>query len=166
MTAQQDPATRPAPWPRAAVSAAIFRDGRVLIAERAKGPMSGVWSLPGGHVEAGETTRVAALRELREETAVEATLDGLVDVVDVIRHDGDGNLAVHYILTVFHGTWRAGEPVADVLTGLVPSMLHFWDILALGLVTIWTNGREKEPRTRRQEPEMAKLRLVIENPSR
>ena len=100
----------PVQWPRAAASAAIFRDGHVLLVERGKGPMRGIWSLPGGHIEPGEAARAAALREVMEETGVEARLLGLTDVVDVINRDADGVLKAHYILTVFFGDWISGEP--------------------------------------------------------
>ena len=54
-------------WPRAAASAAIFHHGRVLLAQRSKPPLKGIWSLPGGHIEPGEKAREAAHRELLEE---------------------------------------------------------------------------------------------------
>ena len=89
-------------WPKAAASAAIFRDdGKLLIGLRGKDPRRVVWSLPGGHIEAGETAGNAALRELREETGVEAELLGLVDINDVILHRPDGRLQAHYLLTIF-----------------------------------------------------------------
>ena len=97
-------------WPKAGVSSAIFRRDTVLLVERAKPPLAGLWSLPGGHVEAGETVRAAASRELTEETGIEARIDGLADVLDVILSPG-GTLQAHYIITVFHGQWLAGEPV-------------------------------------------------------
>ena len=76
-------------WPRCGASAAIFREGAVLLIERAKGALKGRWSLPGGHIEPGETAQAAAVREVREETGVEADIQGLVDIHDVIlRADG------------------------------------------------------------------------------
>jgi 8-oxo-dGTP diphosphatase len=103
--------TRPG-WPRPAASAAIFRDGQVLIAERDKGAMLGVWSLPGGHIEPGERAMAAALREVKEETGVEAELLGLADVHDVLIRNDSGLLTAHYVIAVYFGRWRGGEPVA------------------------------------------------------
>jgi 8-oxo-dGTP diphosphatase len=99
-------------WPRPAASAAIFRDGQVLIAERGKGAMLGVWSLPGGHIEPGERAMAAALREVKEETGVEAELLGLADVHDVLIRNDSGLLTAHYVIAVYFGRWRGGEPVA------------------------------------------------------
>ncbi len=99
-------------WPRAAASAAIFRDDAVLLVKRSKPPVSGVWSLPGGHIEPGERARDAALREVMEETGVTAEILGLADTHDVIIRDKKGMLKAHYLLAVFYGRWLAGEPIA------------------------------------------------------
>ncbi len=99
-------------WPKAAASAAIFRGDAVLLVERGKPPLSGVWSLPGGHIEPGEPARDAAEREVAEEAGVRAELLGLADVHDVIIRNGAGVLRAHFLLAVFYGRWLAGEPVA------------------------------------------------------
>jgi 8-oxo-dGTP diphosphatase len=100
-------------WPRAAASAAIFRGQEVLLVRRGKGgPLAGLWSLPGGHIEPGEPARAAALREVREETGVIAELAGLLDIHEAIRHGSAGELAAHYLLAVFYGRWVSGEPAA------------------------------------------------------
>ena len=99
-------------WPKAAASTVVFRGSEVLIVERGKGSLSGLWSLPGGHIEAGETARDAAAREVLEETGVEVEIHGIVDVHDVLLRDANEHLTAHYVLAVYYGTWRAGEPQA------------------------------------------------------
>ena len=105
----------PIQWPRAAASAAVFQDGMVLLARRAKPPLAGIWSLPGGHIEPGEKAREAAMRELHEETGVKADLMGIVDVKDVILRRDDGSLRAHYVITAFYGVWLSGtaRPQSD-----------------------------------------------------
>ncbi|HEX4892723.1 MAG TPA: NUDIX hydrolase [Hyphomicrobiaceae bacterium] len=99
-------------WPRCGASAAIFREDEVLLIQRAKGAYTGLWSLPGGHVEPGETARHAAQREVLEETGIEAEIGGLLDVHDIILRGEDDEVKVHYMIAVFWGRWKAGEPVA------------------------------------------------------
>jgi len=101
----------PDPWPRPAVSSAIFRGEQVLLVLRARPPYAGRWSLPGGRIKPGERAREAALRELFEETGVTAQISGLAEIVDVI-HTPKGVLSTHYVISVFFGTWLAGEPLA------------------------------------------------------
>jgi len=98
-------------WPRLGVSAAVWRDGKVLLVQRAKPPV-GIWAFPGGHVEAGERLVEAAARELREETGLTARFQGLVGLYDVIRRDGAGLVSVHYVIACYLGLAEDGEPVA------------------------------------------------------
>lgn len=97
--------------PRAAASACVFRGDAVLLVQRGKAPFAGRWSLPGGHIEPGERAMEAAIREVREETGVIATLREVAGVNDVILHDHAGQLTQHYVITVFGGS-GTGEPVA------------------------------------------------------
>ena len=99
-------------WPRPGASAIIFHGDTVLLVERGKGAMPGLWSLPGGHIEPGERAIAAARREVLEETGVEAEIIGLVDVHDVLLRNAGGDLAAHYVLAVYHGRHVSGEPVA------------------------------------------------------
>jgi 8-oxo-dGTP diphosphatase len=109
---QGEPLPRNGDWPRCGASAAVFRGEAVLLIVRAKGALKGLWSLPGGHIEPGETARAAAQREVLEETGVEADIDALVDVHDVILRSAEGALSAHYLIAVFCGRWRRGEPNA------------------------------------------------------
>ena len=97
--------------PRPGASAAIFRDGAVLLVERAAPPFAGLWSLPGGAIEGGELAQAAAARELYEETGIKAEFIGLVDVADVLVEEA-GQLSAHHVIAVYCGLWRAGEAKA------------------------------------------------------
>lgn len=110
-------ADQPQILPVPAVSAAIFRGltettPHILLIERGGPPYSGVWSLPGGHIEPGEKARDAAHRELREETGISAHIRSVVDIVDVVRRDPSGELTQHFVIASYAGLWRCGEPRA------------------------------------------------------
>ncbi|MDA7948439.1 MAG: NUDIX hydrolase [Hyphomicrobiaceae bacterium] len=113
--------------PTPAVSAAIFHDGKVLLAQRGKPPLTGVWSLPGGHIEVGEKARDAVARELAEETGIVADIVGIADVTDVILRHDDGSVRAQYVITVFYGHWQAGEARAmsdcQAVDWVAPDML-------------------------------------------
>ena len=98
-------------FPKLGASACVWRDGRVLLVERAKPPL-GLWSLPGGHVEAGETAIDAARRELMEETGITAALASFVGLYEIIRHDRSGALAAHYAVACYTGPADEGVAVA------------------------------------------------------
>lgn len=99
-------------WPRCGASAAVFRGAEVLLIQRAKGTFTGLWSFPGGHVEPGERAMEAARREVHEETGVEAAIGGVLDIHDIIVRGEADALAAHYVISVYWGHWRAGEPMA------------------------------------------------------
>lgn len=99
------------PWPKLGVSACVWRDGKVLLVERAKPPV-GIWAFPGGHLEPGESLEAAAARELQEETGLTARIDGLLGLYEVIRHGEGGVLSVHYVIACYHGMAEPGEPQA------------------------------------------------------
>lgn len=97
-------------WPRAAASAVLFRGEAVLLVERAKGPAEGLWSLPGGEIEAGETAEAAARREVEEETGLIAHIEGLAGVYDVIDHNEAGEVTLQYVIATYFGRADDGEP--------------------------------------------------------
>lgn len=96
----------PAPIP--AVGVVCLRGDKVLLVRRGRPPRLGEWSLPGGRIEPGERMVEAALRELREETGVEAQITGLIDVVDGLFPEAGR----HYVLIDYAARWLSGEPTA------------------------------------------------------
>lgn len=97
--------------PTLAASAAVFRGPLVLLARRGKGPGVGLWSLPGGRVEPGETVAAAAAREVREEVGVVAQIVALAAARDIIVHDADGVLTAHFVVLAHAARWQEGEPM-------------------------------------------------------
>jgi|ERR1700677_638164 8-oxo-dGTP diphosphatase len=95
--------------PYLAVSAAIFRDGRVLIVRRAEPPARGLYTLPGGVVELGETLVEAVTREIHEETGLEIEPHGLAGYRQLIARDGSGRIERHFVILPFAARWLAGE---------------------------------------------------------
>ncbi len=95
--------------PYLAVSAAIFREGRVLIVRRARPPSQGVYTLPGGGVELGETLEQAVIREVREETGLEIEPIELAGYRQMIARDADGRIERHFVILPFAARWIAGE---------------------------------------------------------
>jgi 8-oxo-dGTP diphosphatase len=95
--------------PYLAVSAAIFRDGRVLIVRRAQPPAHGLYTLPGGAVEVGETLEQAVIREVREETALEIKPFQLAGYCQLIARDAAGKIERHFVILPFAARWIAGE---------------------------------------------------------
>lgn len=95
------------------VGVVCLRGDKVLLIRRGTPPRLNQWSIPGGRLEWGETLQVAALRELKEETGVEAELLGLLDVVDgVFPARPGGEITRHYVMIDYAARWTGGEPVA------------------------------------------------------
>jgi 8-oxo-dGTP diphosphatase len=95
--------------PYLAVSAAIFRDDRVLIVRRARPPAHGLYTLPGGGVELGETLEEAVVREVREETGLEVEPMALAGYRQAITRDTAGVIERHFVILPFAARWVAGE---------------------------------------------------------
>ena len=122
---------------------AVIRDadGRLLLIKRGHAPGAGLWSLPGGHVLAGESDHAAVIREIREETGLTVAPGVLVGSVERQAPDG-GVLEIHdYEAAVIGGVLCAGDDAADarwagpaglVLLPLTPGLveaLAAWHVL-------------------------------------
>lgn len=125
--------TSPLPAPVPCAGVVCLRGDQVLLIRRGRPPLRGEWSLPGGRIEPGERAVDAALRELREETGVEAEITGLLDVVDGIFPDAGR----HYVLIDYAARWLSGEPVA----GDDATEAAFHSLGAVGEIVGWDETR-------------------------
>lgn len=87
--------------PLLAVAAILVRDGKVLLVQRGHPPAEGLWTLPGGGVETGESVRAALIREVREETGLSVTPGPLVEIFEVIEPDPAGRVKYHFVILDF-----------------------------------------------------------------
>ena len=87
--------------PLVGVGAVVFDADSVLLVRRAKAPLAGEWSLPGGAVELGETLEEAIVREVAEETGLRVMPLQVVKVFDHIDRDAEGGIRFHYVLVDF-----------------------------------------------------------------
>jgi ADP-ribose pyrophosphatase YjhB (NUDIX family) len=105
----------------AAVGAVVIFNNKILLVERAYPPGVGMWSIPGGVIEAGERISEAAKRELREETGLEAEPLGILWVLNNIVRDEIGRVKYHYVIVdvffdpkTLKGELRPGGDVTGV----------------------------------------------------
>jgi 8-oxo-dGTP diphosphatase len=99
--------------PFLAVSAAIFRDGKVLVVRRARKPALNLYTMPGGVVEAGETLAEAVAREVREETSLQIEVLTLAGHREAVMRDAQGRVERHFVIMCFAARWVSGEPVLN-----------------------------------------------------
>jgi 8-oxo-dGTP diphosphatase len=123
--------THPVP----AVGVVCFNtQGEVLLIQRGTPPRLSEWSIPGGRIEWGEATKAAALRELREETGVEAEIVDLIDVVDAIfTSRTSGDTTRHYVLIDYVARHVSGAPKA----GDDAAQARFVPITELPAYNLW-----------------------------
>lgn len=120
-------------------------EGRLLLVLRGREPGAGLWSIPGGKVEPGESLEAALRREVLEETALEVDVGEYVGTVERPAPDGDVFVIHDYRATPAPGATaaavRAGDDAADVgwftpdqvraldtVSGLVDALVS-WDVL-------------------------------------
>ncbi|HEX8791087.1 MAG TPA: NUDIX domain-containing protein [Polyangiaceae bacterium] len=115
--------------PELAVGAVVVdAQGRVLLVRRGRPPSVGSWSLPGGHVEPGETLEAAIAREVLEETAVRARVVCALGVVPVAREGYAYEIHEHLLVPLeLAPDPRGGDDAADA------RWVHPADAAAMGL---------------------------------
>lgn len=97
------------PDPKVAVVTVIFQDNQVLLTRRVNTPRQGLWTFPGGFVDAGEDPARAAERECLEETGLTVQITGLIEVLSGQEHPRGSHILIVYRGKVISGTVQPGD---------------------------------------------------------
>jgi 8-oxo-dGTP diphosphatase len=118
--------------PRVAVGAVVFKDDKVLLIRRAKPPAKGLWAIPGGSVNLGETLQQAAERETLEETNLTIQATTPVFTFEVIEKDNNNRVRFHYVIIDLVADYVSGIPFpgddADEVRWVSPRELKNLDV--------------------------------------
>jgi len=109
--------------PSLAVDGVIIKDNQILLIKRKNDPYKDKWAIPGGFVEYGEKTEDAVLREIKEETGLEAKISGLVGVYSDPKRDPRKHVvSITYLLKDISGTANGGDDAKEA---------KWWDVNGL-----------------------------------
>lgn len=100
--------------PLVGLGAVVVMDGNILLILRGRPPYEGLWSLPGGKLNMGETIEEALRREVAEETGLSIEVGNLAGVVESIDPEGRFHYVIlDYFATVSGGQLEAGDDASD-----------------------------------------------------
>jgi 8-oxo-dGTP diphosphatase len=97
------------PKPIVGVGAIVVREGKVLLVKRAANPSRGLWAIPGGSLELGETLQRGAEREILEETGIRIRAGAPVYAFDFLEYDANNRLQYHFVVVDMEAEYVAGE---------------------------------------------------------
>jgi ADP-ribose pyrophosphatase YjhB (NUDIX family) len=103
--------------PLIGVGAIIIIEGKILLVQRGTEPGKNKWSIPGGLVKLGETIQETVTREVKEESNLDVEAYRLIDAVNNLEKDSNGNLRYHFVIIDFFAKLKSGILAAgsDVL---------------------------------------------------
>jgi 8-oxo-dGTP diphosphatase len=96
--------------PKVGVGAVVIRDGQVLLVRRGVAPSEGLWAIPGGMLELGETLQEGAEREIFEETGVTIRAKEPIYAFDFFERDNEGRIRFHFVIVDVAADYICGEP--------------------------------------------------------
>ncbi len=106
-------------YPRLAVGAIVFHEGKVLLVKRGRPPAKGQWAIPGGNVHLGESLQEAVQREILEETGALVKAREPVYTFDAVVRDSLDRVQFHYVIVdlaadYLGGAIRPGDDADEV----------------------------------------------------
>ena len=124
-------------------------DGRVLLVRRAKPPLEGRWSIPGGTVELGETLEHALVREMAEETGLKVEPLEVLTVFDRIEREG-AEVAFHHVIVDYlcrrvSGEARAASDALEVAWATADELGRY-DLTEKALAVVGDGFRRSDKR--------------------
>ncbi|MFX1451492.1 MAG: NUDIX hydrolase [Promethearchaeota archaeon] len=99
--------------PIGGVGTVLIWDGKILLIQRAAEPDKGLWSIPGGLIEFGETAEEAAIREVFEETRIKVIEVKFVDAVTKVIWDEEDKVLYHFAIFDYMSSSFEGEAQAQ-----------------------------------------------------
>ena len=87
----------------------VVHEGRILLVRRGAAPSRGLWAVPGGALELGETLQQGAEREILEETGVAIRAREPICAFDFFERDGDGRIRFHFVIVDVAADYIRGD---------------------------------------------------------
>ncbi len=105
--------------PLVGIGAVLVCNGKILLEKRKNDPGKGKWSIPGGLVDLGENLEQTVIREVKEETQLDVENPELIDAVDNVTVDDDGQVKYHFVIVDYFvrlkgGTIKASSDAEDL----------------------------------------------------
>ena len=120
--------------PTVGVAIIIMEENKLLLVKRGVGDYQGSWCIPCGHLDYDEDVRDAALRELLEETGLEAVIEGVYDVHSNWHNAESQTVGIWFKGKVCGGSLRAGDDACEVgffPLDALPTLCYPTDILII-----------------------------------
>ncbi|OYX53917.1 hypothetical protein B7Y92_01210 [Candidatus Saccharibacteria bacterium 32-50-13] len=121
------------PNPRIGIGTFVFRNGKFLMQQRQGSHGEGTWSVPGGHLEYGETPEDTSRREVLEETGCEIKNIRFAAVTNDF-FEGENR---HYVTWWTMSDWKANEPYITEPDKCIAQMWADFDNLPQPLFLPW-----------------------------
>lgn len=96
------------------VDGLIIKEGKILLVKRKRQPYKGLWAIPGGYLEFGETCEEAVVREVGEETGLKTKIKDFVGVYSTPSRHPQQAISVAYLLEIVGGKVKKGQEATDI----------------------------------------------------